>query len=92
MSGTHYGSMELDLGYWNVPTEDLVYLFEEMGIRTGIDFDRLLECVKIAEKFAGEPLPGHLLRANPSSVLASVPDYPGTPAHPDIRYHITFFG
>jgi hypothetical protein len=30
MSGTPYGSMELDLGYWNVPTEDLVYLFEEM--------------------------------------------------------------
>ena len=84
MSGTPYGSMELDLGYWNVPTEDLVHLFEEMGIKTGIDFDRLLECVKIAEKFAGEPLPGHLLRANPNSVLAKVPDYPTTPTHPDI--------
>jgi hypothetical protein len=76
--------MELDLGYWNVPTEDLVYLFEEMGIRTGIDFDRLLECVKIAEKFAGEALPGHLLRANPNSGMAKVPDYLTPPNHLDI--------
>ena len=81
MSGTPYGSMELDLGYWNVPTEDLVYLFEEMGIKTGIDFDRLLECVKIAEKFVGEPLPGHLLRA---SVPAQVPDTLPVPKHLDI--------
>jgi hydroxymethylglutaryl-CoA lyase len=84
MSGTPYGSMELDLGYWNVPTEDLVNLFEEMGIKTGIDFDRLLECVKIAEKFVGEQLPGHLLRANPNWVLAQAPDYLITPKHLDI--------
>ena len=74
MSGTPFGSMEFDLGYWNVPTEDLVHLFEEMGIRTGIDLDRLLDCVRIAEKLAGEPLPGHLLRANPNSGMARVPD------------------
>jgi len=64
LSGTPYGSKELDLGYWNVPTEDLVNLFEQMGIRTGIDLDILLDCVKMAEHFAGFPLPGHLLRAN----------------------------
>ena len=73
MSGTPYGAMELDLGYWNVPTEDLVHLFEEMGITTGIDFDCLLECIELAEKLAGKVLPGHLLRARPSSNLAKIP-------------------
>jgi len=84
MSGTPYGSMELDLGYWNVPTEDLVYLFEEMGIKTGIDFNLLLECVKIAEKFAGEPLPGHLLRTNPNFSKTKVSDNLKPPMHLDV--------
>ncbi len=75
MSGTPYGAMELDFGYWNVPTEDLVHLFEEMGIKTGVDFDRLLECVQIAEKLAGKPLPGHLLRARPASHISEIPEY-----------------
>ena len=74
LSGTPYGSMELGFGYWNVPTEDLVHLFEEMGIDTGLNIDSLLECVKIAEGLAGRALPGHLLRANPNSRLADVPN------------------
>ena len=74
LSGTPYGAMELAFGYWNVPTEDLVHLFEEMGIDTRLDLDALLECVKIAETLAGKPLPGHLLRANPNSRLADIPD------------------
>jgi len=73
MSGTPYGAMELAFGYWNVPTEDLVHLFEEMGIRTGIDLESLLECVKMAEEFAGKPLPGHILRARVSSQPADIP-------------------
>ena len=75
MSGTPYGAMELDVGYWNVPTEDLVHLFEEMGVRTGVDFKRLLECVQFAEKLADKPLPGHLLRARPASDISEIPDY-----------------
>ena len=74
LSGTPYGAMQLAFGYWNVPTEDLVHLFEEMGIDTGIDIDRLLECVRLAETLAGKPLPGHILRANPNARLADLPD------------------
>jgi hydroxymethylglutaryl-CoA lyase len=33
----------------NVPTEDLVYMFEKMGVSTGIDLDRLIECGRIME-------------------------------------------
>ena len=74
LSATPFGAMELAFGYWNVPTEDLVHLFAEMGIETGLDLDRLLECVKMAEELAGHPLPGHLLRANPNYRLAPVPE------------------
>jgi hydroxymethylglutaryl-CoA lyase len=76
LSGTPYGARELAFGYWNVPTEDLVHLFEEMGIETGLDIDPLLECVEVAERLAGRPLPGHILRAHPSSRLAVIPDIP----------------
>ncbi len=84
MSGTPYGSMELDLGYWNVPTEDLVYLFEQMGIKTSIDFNLLLECVNIAEKFAGVTLPGHLLRANPDFSETKLPHHHKSAMHLDM--------
>ena len=75
MSATPYGVAELDIGYWNVPTEDLVHLFEEMGVKTGIDLDKLLDCVKLAEKMAGIALPGHLLRAGKTSQIAEIPKY-----------------
>ena len=75
MSATPYGVSELDYGYWNVPTEDLVHLFEEMGIKTGIDLDKLLDCVRLAEKMAGRSLPGHLLRAGKASQIAEIPKY-----------------
>ena len=75
MSATPYGVSELDIGYWNVPTEDLVHLFEEMGIKTGIDLEKLLDCVLLAEKMAGIPLPGHLLRARSASQIAEIPQH-----------------
>lgn len=32
----------------NVATEKLVLMFHEMGIRTGIDYERLLACAELA--------------------------------------------
>lgn len=84
LSGTPYGSRELDLGYWNVPTEDLIYLFEQMGIKTGIDKNLILECVAMAEKFAGFPLPGHLLRANPAKSAEEMPEQIKSAIHLDM--------
>lgn len=75
MSATPYGVSNLDIGYWNVPTEDLVHLFEEMGIKTGIDLTALLYCAKLAEQMAGISLPGHLLRAGRASQIAEIPQY-----------------
>lgn len=45
----------------NAATEDLVWMFEEMGLRTGVDLDRLLSARAIlAEALPGEALHGHL--------------------------------
>jgi hydroxymethylglutaryl-CoA lyase len=46
----------------NVCTEDLVFLCDEMGIRTGIDLDALIECAKLAEDIVGHPLPGSVMK------------------------------
>ena len=63
------GAPTTDIGLSNVPTEDLVHVFESMGIETGIDMDALLRSAEMAEKLAGGPLPGHILRAGPNPNL-----------------------
>lgn len=43
----------------NIVTEDLVYMFEAMGVDTGIDLDKLMDCRKyLAEGLPGEPVYG----------------------------------
>lgn len=44
----------------NVATEDLVFLCENLGIETGIDLHKLLDCVTVAETILQRPLQGHL--------------------------------
>ncbi len=45
----------------NIVTEDLVFMLEAMGLRTGIDIDKLLAIRKIvAEGMPGEPLYGYV--------------------------------
>jgi len=63
------GAPTTDIGLSNVPTEDLVHVLESMGVDTGIDMDALLRSVEVAEKLAGGPLPGHILRAGPGPNL-----------------------
>jgi hydroxymethylglutaryl-CoA lyase len=44
----------------NVITEDLVFMFESMGVTTGIDFDKLLEARRLlVEGIPDEPIYGH---------------------------------
>jgi hydroxymethylglutaryl-CoA lyase len=48
----------------NIVTEDLVFLLESMGLRTGIDIDQLVGVRAIlAEALAGEPLYGNVAEA-----------------------------
>ena len=49
----------------NVATEDLVHMLHEMGIETGMDLERLIECAKLAQDLVGRPLEGHVAKAGP---------------------------
>ena len=48
-----------------IPTEDLVDLLEELGIPTGIDLSKLIECAVMAEEIVGHELSGHVSKAGP---------------------------
>ena len=47
----------------NICTEELVLLCEEMGIRPGVDLDKLIEVGRMAEEIVGHVLPSELLHA-----------------------------
>jgi isopropylmalate/homocitrate/citramalate synthase len=47
----------------NICTEELVLLCEEMGIRTGVDLDALIEVGRMAEAIVGHVLPSELIHA-----------------------------
>lgn len=46
----------------NVATEDVVYMFESMGITTGIDLAAVINAVRFLEKALQRPLPGKTKR------------------------------
>lgn len=59
----------------NLATEDLVYMLEGMGIVTGIDLNKLIDCGELAEKMLSKKLPGRYLQAALSKRgNVSVPD------------------
>jgi hydroxymethylglutaryl-CoA lyase len=49
----------------NVSTEDLVSMLHEMGVRTGVDLERLLNASRAVQDLLGRPLGAHVLRAGP---------------------------
>lgn len=48
-----------------IATEDLVHMWESMGIATGIDLDRLVEVAVLAEEVVGRRLDGHVGHTGP---------------------------
>lgn len=47
----------------NIATEEVVYLFEESGVSTGIDLDAVLAAAAVVERLVGHDLPSNLYRA-----------------------------
>jgi hydroxymethylglutaryl-CoA lyase len=47
------------------PTEDMVHMWQEMGIDLGVDLDKLIDCVWMAEELVGHKLWGHVSKAGP---------------------------
>jgi hydroxymethylglutaryl-CoA lyase len=48
----------------NVCSEEVVFLCERVGVETGIDLAKLVECARFAEKIVGHPLPSKLINAS----------------------------
>ena len=47
----------------NIPTEDLVYMLERMGVATGLDLQALLATSRWIQAQIGRPVPGLLIKA-----------------------------
>jgi hydroxymethylglutaryl-CoA lyase len=48
----------------NLATEDLVSMLHSMGVDTGIDLEKLIECSRMAATFVGHSLPSKYLKAH----------------------------
>ena len=48
-----------------IATEDLMHMLEEMGIHTGVDLYKLIECAWLAEDIVGHPLYGNISKCGP---------------------------
>lgn len=55
----------------NACTEDLVFMLEAMGVRTGIDLDALIEVARGVPGIVGHPLPSKMLAAGPPAPVAA---------------------
>ena len=72
--GGHPAKVKYGGGYTgNVCTEDLVNLFESMGIPTGIDRSALLATAELCEQALGRELHGRVTRSGLSPLLADRP-------------------
>ncbi|MBU0544798.1 MAG: hydroxymethylglutaryl-CoA lyase [Proteobacteria bacterium] len=49
----------------NLPTEDVVYLLDDMGIDTGIDLISLVRAARFLEEMLGYTLPGQVMKSGP---------------------------
>lgn len=59
----------------NIPTEDLVYMFERAGINTGMNIESSIDAAKYLEEALGKTVPGMVMKAGifPDNVVATVP-------------------
>jgi hydroxymethylglutaryl-CoA lyase len=49
----------------NITTEDLVNMLHDMGIQTGLDLEKLIECAILAQGYVNRELPGQVMKAGP---------------------------
>jgi hydroxymethylglutaryl-CoA lyase len=54
----------------NVPTEDVVFMCERMGLETGVDLGRLVDAARTAQRVVGHELPSRMLAAGMAGVAA----------------------
>jgi hydroxymethylglutaryl-CoA lyase len=47
----------------NVATEDVIYMLEEMGVKTGVDLEKLIDCSRLVSTLVGHEMPSKYYRA-----------------------------
>lgn len=60
----------------NVCTEDMVNMFHNMGINTGINLEKLVTSAHLAENILGFELPGQVMKAGQTDLLHPYPPQP----------------
>lgn len=55
----------------NAATEDTVYMFEQMGVETGIDLEKLIETVAYVQANVDAPVTGKMLKVKNSTCINS---------------------
>lgn len=61
----------------NICTEDLVHMFETMGVDTGVDLDRLLAASRTLPALIGHDTPGQIVKAGKANRRYPLPESPG---------------
>ena len=65
------------------PTEDLLHMMDDMGIDTGINMDKLIDCVWMLEEVLGRTTYGHVLQGGTASAEAGGAVRPQRTLHRD---------
>jgi len=55
----------------NICTEDVVHMFHEMGIATGLHLPKLVECAQLVEQLLGHEVPGQVIKGG---ICGHIPD------------------
>ena len=66
----------------NIATEDLVSMFHEMGVETGVDLRAAIDAARAAQSVLGRKLTSHSLVAGPVLWAAAPPSVPDTTRSP----------
>ena len=59
------GCPYVPLAAGNLPTEDVVFMLEDMGIETGVNLESIIKAAQLLEKILGYTLPGQVMKSGP---------------------------
>ena len=59
------GCPNVPLAAGNLPTEDVVYMLDDMGVETGIDLAGIIKAAHRLEELLGKTLPGQVMKSGP---------------------------
>lgn len=74
LSGSPFGTPKMGIGSWNIPTEDLVYLFEQIGVDTGLNLEEIIEIAQFAQELTQTELSGNIPKARKMFRPANYPN------------------